>query len=166
LPMSAALAPYFRGVRRTKLLLSCHFISASSFIVPYLQFQKEREQTEPRTDGKQQPGGERNIHFFLGVGVTSFWVWVVGSGAGYGIALGVPRGFNEALKFILPGYFAGLLVVEMRGRTMPLICVGSLIAAIPAALISPGWGWLLIAASIATLGWGLELWMQRGSKSS
>src|ERR671918_2559097 len=45
LPMSTALAPYFRGVQRFKLLLSCHFVSASSFIVPYLHFQNEREST-------------------------------------------------------------------------------------------------------------------------
>src|SRR5882762_720404 len=43
LPMSTALAPYFNGVKRLPLLLSSHVISASSFIVPYLQFQKERD---------------------------------------------------------------------------------------------------------------------------
>ena len=43
LPMSTALAPFFRGVRRLPLLMSSHVVSASSFIVPYLQFQKERD---------------------------------------------------------------------------------------------------------------------------
>jgi len=162
LPMSAALAPYFRGVRRIKLLLSCHFVSASSFIVPYLQFQKEPESAA--TNIRKRHEGEHNLYFLLGVGMTSFLVWVVGSVTGYGVALSVPPGFSEALKFILPGYFAGLLVVEMRGWTMPLICVASLIAAVPAALINPGWGWLVMAGCIATLGWGLELWVQRGSK--
>lgn len=166
LPMSAALAPYFGGARRVKLLLSCQFISASSFIVPYLHFHKEREQIEHQTTGEQKPDGERNLYFFLGVGMTSFFVWVVGTGVGYGVALGVPHGFEEALKFILPGYFAGLLVVEMRGWTMPLICVGSLTAAIPASLISSEWGWLTTATGIAVLGLGLERWVQRGSKLS
>ena len=43
LPMSTALAPFFRGVKRLPLLLASHVVSASSFIVPYLQFQKERD---------------------------------------------------------------------------------------------------------------------------
>ena len=42
LPMSTALAPLFRGAKRRHLLLASHVISASSFIVPYMQFQKER----------------------------------------------------------------------------------------------------------------------------
>lgn len=153
LPMSAALAPYFSGVKRSTLLLACHFVSASSFIIPYLHFQKERG-----TDGNL------NLYFFLGVGTTSFVVWVIGTGVGYEIALGMPRGFEEALKFILPGYFAGLLVVEMRGWAMPLICLSSLLAAVPGALIHPGWGWLTTAVAIATLGWVLEIWMQHELK--
>jgi predicted branched-subunit amino acid permease len=164
LPMSAALAPYFSGVRRMKLLLACHFVSASSFIVPYLQFQKERETGAQEIAVRKPAAGEHNLYFFLGVGMTSFSVWVIGTGVGYGIALGVPPGFEEALKFILPGYFAGLLVVEMRGWAMPLICLVSLLAALPGAWISPGWGWLVTAMVIATLGWALEQWVV--SKSS
>lgn len=160
LPMSAALAPYFRGVRRLKLLLSCHFVSASSFIVPYLQFQKERQDAD-KLHAEDAADGERHLHFFLGVGMTSFLVWVVGTGAGYAAALGVPAGFEEALKFILPGYFAGLLALEIRESTIRLMCLVSLAAAVPAALISPVWGWLTMAALIATLGWSWELWMRR-----
>jgi predicted branched-subunit amino acid permease len=155
LPMSTALAPYFGTVGRVRRVLSCQFISASSFIVPYLHFQKERE--------RLQPTGEENLYFFLGVGVTCFLVWVAGTGAGYGVALGVPSGFNETLKFILPGYFTGLLVAEMRGWTMPLICLASLVIAVPASLFSSDWGWITTAALIATVGWGLEQWVRRGS---
>lgn len=82
--------------------------------------------------------GYGNLALFLGVGATSFLVWVLGTGAGYGVALGFPPGFEETLKFILPGYFAGLLVVEMRGRAMALVCLASLLAAIPGAMVSPG----------------------------
>ena len=162
LPMSAALAPYFAGTRRLKLFLSCHFVSASSFIVPYLQFQKEHESSLPGAQENNRSGGG-NLYFFLGVGVTSLLVWVVGSGAGYAIALGVPRGFDEALKFILPGYFAGLLMVEMRGRTMRLVCLASLLLAVPGAAINPAWGAITAAAAIATLGWGVEQWKPRVS---
>ena len=164
LPMSTALAPFFRGVKRLPLLLSSHVISASSFIVPYLQFQKERDGT---TRAVSTPAdGYGNLAFFLGVGVTSFIVWVTGSGAGFGLALGFPADFDEALRFILPGYFAGLLVVEMKGWAMALICLGSLMAALPGALASQEWGWLVMAIGVATLGWGIEQWKLRATKSS
>jgi predicted branched-subunit amino acid permease len=157
LPMSTALAPFFRGVKRLPLLLASHVISASSFIVPYLQFEKERE----ASGGRSVAAGYGNLGFFVGVGATSFTVWVAGTTAGYGVALNVPPGFDEALKFILPGYFAGLLVAEMKGWTMPLICLASIVTAIPGALFNPGWGWLAMAAIIAILGWGSEKWLSR-----
>lgn len=163
LPMSAALAPYFRGVSRTQLLLASHVISASSFIVPYMQFQKER--SDARTAATQSlSGGRGNLVFFIGVGVTSFLVWVIGTGIGFVAAFNFPPGFEEALKFILPGYFAGLLVVEMKGRAMPLICLGSLLAALPGAAWSPGWGWLVSAIVVASLGWFIEEWNLRASR--
>jgi predicted branched-subunit amino acid permease len=165
LPMSTALAPFFSGVKRLPLLLSSHVVSASSFIVPYLQFQKERE-SGPQTAGDQVAKGYGNLAFFLGVGVTAFTVWVVGSVTGFIVALGFPAGFEEPLKFILPGYFAGLLVVEMKGWTMPLICAVSLIAALPGAATSPGWGWLATSFVVALVGWGLEEWNLHAAKSS
>lgn len=157
LPMSMALAPFFRGVGRPALLLASHVVTASSFIVPYLQFQKERE----ASGGKSIADGRGNLGFFAGVGATSFLVWVGGTGAGYGIAVGFPAGFEEALKFILPGYFAGLLVAEMKGRTMPLIGLASLGVAIPGAMLHPGWGWLAATGLVAVLGWSLEKWLSR-----
>jgi predicted branched-subunit amino acid permease len=162
--MSAALAPFFRGVKHWQLFLAAHVISASSFIVPYMQFQKEAE-TLPKDSPNRNPANSYgNLAFFLGVGVSSFLVWVSGTAGGFLAAFGFPPGFEEALKFILPGYFAGLLVVEMKGRTMPLVCLGSLIAAVPGALVNPGWGWLVTAILVATLGWGLEEWKLRASR--
>jgi predicted branched-subunit amino acid permease len=166
LPMSTALAPFFHGVKRFPLLLASHVISASSFIVPYLQFQKERQPVDENPAARDSNGGYRNLAYFLGVGGTSFFVWVIGTAVGYGVALGFPAGFEEALKFVLPGYFAGLLVVEMRGWAMSLVCLAALLAAIPGALASPGWGWLLTAVLVAVLIWGLEEWKCRASASS
>lgn len=164
LPMSTALAPFFRGVKRWQLLAASHVISASSFIVPYMQFQKEQKALAENSPSGHTEDGYVNLTFFLGVGFTSFLVWVTGTAGGFIAAFGFPPGFEEALRFILPGYFAGLLVVEMKGWTMPLICLGSLIAALPGALVSPGWGWLVTAILVATLGWGLEEWKLRASR--
>ncbi len=160
LPMSTALAPFFRGVKRLPLLLASHVVSASSFIVPYLQFQKERDGMTGAAPA-EPPDGYGNLAFFLGVGMTSFVVWVTGSAVGFGLALGFPADFDEALRFILPGYFAGLLVAEMKGKTMALICLASILTAIPGALFNPGWGWLATAALIAVAGWSLEKWHSR-----
>jgi hypothetical protein len=49
----------------------------------------------------------------------------------------------------------------MKGKTMPLICLASIVTAIPGALFNPGWGWLATAALIAVLGWRLEKWLSR-----
>ncbi len=164
LPMSTALAPFFRGVKRWPLLLASHVISASSFIVPYMQFQKEKAALAADSSNTKMWDGYSNLAFFLGVGVSSFLVWVTGTAGGFVAAFSFPPGFEEALKFILPGYFAGLLVVEMKGWAMPLVCLGSLIAALPGALLSPGWGWLVTAILVATFGWGLEEWKLRASR--
>jgi len=160
LPMSTALAPFFRGVKRAPLMLSAHVVSASSFIIPYLQFQKEQD----GTDGRTASDGYGNLAFFVGVGLTSFIVWVAGTAAGFGMALGFPPGFEEALRFILPGYFAGLLIAEMKSGAMALICLASLLTAIPGALFNPGWGWLASATAIAVLGWILEKCFLRAIK--
>jgi predicted branched-subunit amino acid permease len=160
LPMSTALAPFFRGVKRAPLVLSSHVVSASSFIIPYLQFQKERDGAE----GTVAADGYGNLAFFVGVGLTSFIVWVAGTAAGFGMALGFPPGFEEALRFILPGYFGGLLIAEMKSRVMALICLVSLLTAIPGALINPGWGWLASATLIAVVGWFLEKCFSRATK--
>ncbi len=160
-PMSMALAPFFSGVPQRILLVAAHFISASSFVVPYLQFQREAggDAAPFALDGKQ---GRDNLFFFLGVGITSCLVWVLGSVAGAEIGSGMPKGFEEGLKFILPGYFAGLLVVEMRGWAMAIICLASLAAAVPGALANADWGWIITSIAIVTVGWSLEQWRRRG----
>ena len=156
-PMSAALAPYFRGTPLRRLLGAAQFIVASSFIVPYLRFRREAESPEQTSSF----GGQSNLTFFLGVAITSFFVWVVGTGVGHEFAQGLPSGFEEGLRFILPGYFAGMLVIDMRGRALPLICVTSLLLAVPATVLSPDWGWIITVILVATVGWKVERWTKR-----
>lgn len=159
LPMSAAIAPYFRGVKRARMVFAAHFISASTFALPYLHFQREeRESDSPGAAGERS---ERNLRFFLGAAMPSCLVWVAGTALGYWAALGVPGGFEEGMKFILPGYFACLLAVEVRGRIAPMVCILSFLAAVAGALWNPDWGWIATALLIATAAWGLEQWMRR-----
>jgi predicted branched-subunit amino acid permease len=159
LPMSATLAPYFGGVGRLKLYFASHFISASSFVVPYFHFQRQEEESGPGETTVAK--AESNLAFFLGVGLTSFTVWVAGTAVGYWAALHVPARFEEGMKFILPGYFACLLASEIKGRMAALVCAASLLLAVPGALWNPDWGWIVTAGVVATACWGMEEWTRR-----
>ncbi|MEE9185710.1 MAG: AzlC family ABC transporter permease [Candidatus Binatia bacterium] len=162
LVMSAALAPYFRGARRAAVLFCSHFVSASSFVLPYIRFQQQ-----PASSSQYEGGGrnaEENLRYFLGVAMTSFAVWVMGSGLGYGVALSVPAGFEEVLRFVLPGYFACMLATELKGWTIWLIIVASFFTAVPGSLLSPVWGWLCTTLAVVTVCWGIEQWIRSGSR--
>lgn len=159
--MSAAIAPYFRGAKRLRLLFGAQFISASSFIIPFAHFQKQAAESAPAEVAKNY--GDHNLNFFLGVALTSFSVWVIGSAVGYWAALSVPGGFDEALKFILPGYFACMLAVEIRERNAQWIGAASFFAALLGMALNPNWGWLATALAIATAGWMVDRWIRRAS---
>lgn len=156
LPMSAAMAPYFRRVKWTRLLWASHFISASSFVLPYVRFQEDEK--ESSSAGTASKSGGENLSFFLGIGMTAFCVWVAGTAAGYGAALRIPPGFDEVFKFILPAYFACILVVDLRERIAAAVCVLAFLVAVPAALWNLDWGWMLAAIALATVAWRIEEW--------
>jgi len=162
LVMSAAIAPYFGRRKRSALLLSSHLISISTFIFPYVHFQKQSSELAETESIEER--ARNNFHYFLGLAVSSFSVWVVGTGVGYWAALHVPSGFEEGLKFMLPGYFACILTAELRGKSALLIGMTSFLAAVPGALLNADWGWLITALAIGTLGWGMEEWIQRESR--
>jgi predicted branched-subunit amino acid permease len=155
LPMSAAMAPYFRRVRWTRLLWASQFISASSFVVPYVRFQKEEKSggASERADKS-----EEHLDFFLGIGMTACCVWVAGTALGYWAALKMPHGYDEGLKFILPAYFASVIAMDLREWSAVAVCVVAFVAALPAALWNPDWGWMLAAIAVATVGWRIEEW--------
>jgi len=159
LPMSTAIAPYFRRVRRVTILFYSHFLSASTFIPAYVRFQKESRLSSG--DEKVETTGHDNLRYFLGVATTSFSVWVLGSGLGYWVALEVPAGLEEGLKFILPGYFACMLATEFKGRAVLLIGLASFFAGVPGAMFDPTWGWLATAFLLASVGWGIDQWTRR-----
>ncbi len=164
LVMSSAIAPYFRRAKRASLLFCLHFLSASSFIISYTHFQKASAQ--PSSPENPEATGRRNLRYFMGTGSTSFLVWLMGSGLGYQAALRIPAGFEEVLKFLLPGYFACMLAVELRERSARLVGVIALFAAVLGMMLNPNWGWLVSALLIGTGGWWMEQWIRRDSASS
>jgi predicted branched-subunit amino acid permease len=154
LPMSAAMAPYFRRVKRTRLLWASHFISASSFVVPYVRFQRE----EKRSGASTREKSDENLDFFLGIGTTAWAVWVAGTALGYWAALRMPSGYEEGLKFILPAYFASVIAMDLRESSAVIVSIVAFLAAVPAALWNADWGWMLAAIAIATIGWRIDEW--------
>jgi len=157
LPMSAAMAPYFRRVSRRRLLWASHFISASSFVVPYVRFRREEKQG----GGSTREKSDDNLDFFLGIGTTACAVWVAGTALGYWAALKMPRGYEEGLKFILPAYFASVIALDLRDSTAVVVRLVALLAALPAALWNADWGWMLAAIAVATIGWRIDEWRRR-----
>jgi len=156
LPMSAAMAPYFRRVKRTRLLWASHFISASSFVVPYIRFQREEQKGAGRDDSPTK--SEENLDFFLGIGMTACCVWVAGTGLGYWAALKMPHGYEEGFHFILPAYFASVIAMDLRDRMAGAVCGITFLVAVPAALWNQDWGWMLAAIAVATFGWRIDEW--------
>ncbi len=164
LVMSSAIAPYFRRVKRAGLLFCLHFLSASSFILSYTHFQKASAKPSPSEN--PEAADEQNLRYFMGTASTSFLVWLMGSGLGYQAAVRIPPGFEEVLKFLLPGYFACMLAVELRERTARLMGVIALFAAVLGMMLNQNWGWLASALLIGTGGWWMQQWIQRDSASS
>lgn len=163
LPMSATLAPYFRCIRGVRLFFAAHLVSPSSFILTHLYGEKEKRLAESPRRGENPNAERKYLDYFLGISITSFIVWVAGTGFGYWAALAVPPAFHEGLRFVLPGYFACILALEIREWFLRLVCLISLFVAVPAGVLSPAWGWLAAAFVVATGIWSVEQWMERAS---
>jgi predicted branched-subunit amino acid permease len=159
LPMSAAMAPYFRRVKRTRLLWASHFISASSFVIPYIRFQGEARGGAASDDSAKK--SEANLDFFLGIGTTACCVWVAGTALGYWAALKVPAGYEEGLRFILPAYFASVIAMDLRDWLAGIVCITAFVTAVPAALWNQDWGWMIAAIAVATIGWRIDEWRRK-----
>ncbi len=161
LPMSASLAPYFRYARGVRLFVAAHLVSPSSFILTHLYAQKSSPDSPDQSEIRN--GGRKYLDYYFGISITCFLVWVTGTGFVYWAALAVPSALNEGLRFVLPGYFACILALEIRERFLRLVCLVSLAVAVPTAILSPEWGWLVASFVVATCIWSIERWIQRAS---
>ena len=163
LPMSATLAPYFRWAKGMRLFLAAHLVSPSSFILTHLHVQKEKSSPDSPVQAEILNEEGKYLDYYFGVSTTCFVVWVAGTAFGYWAALAVPPAFNEGLRFVLPGYFACIFALEIREWFLRLVCLISLFVAVPTAVLSPEWGWLVTSLVVATCIWGVERWMRRAS---
>ena len=163
LPMSASLAPFFRCAKGLRLFLAAHLVSPSSFILTHLYAEKQKHPPDSPAQSEIRGAERKHLDYYFGISITCFLVWVIGTAFGYWAALAVPPAFNEGLRFVLPGYFACILALEIRGWFLRLVCLISLVGAVPAAVLSPEWGWLVVSFVVATAIWSVEKWMEHAS---
>jgi predicted branched-subunit amino acid permease len=163
LPMSAALAPYFRSAKGARLFLAAHLVSPSSFILMHLHGQKEKSSLDSRAPSEILNEESRHLDYYFGISITCFLVWITGTAFGYWGALAVPPAFNEGLRFVLPGYFACIFALEIREWFVRLVCLISLVVAVSTTVLSPEWGWLVTSVVVATCIWSVERWMESAS---
>lgn len=132
--MAAALLPYFRGIPTTRVLLALPMLSASTFALPFIRF-KQGNETRP-------------FHYYLGVAAGSYPVAVVATTAGVFLVHGLPDVFIQALRMILPVYFATLLAREWP-KPRPLIAgfLGFTLTPLVEVVV-PGFGLLATAGII------------------
>lgn len=104
--MAAVLLPYFRGVSLARLLLAMPMLSASTFTVPFIRFRQSDE--------------SRPFHYYLGVAAGSYPIAVAATALGVFLVHGLADVFTQALKMILPVYFATLLAREWP-KPRPLV---------------------------------------------
>lgn len=161
LPMSASLAPYFRCARGVRLFLAAHLVSPSSFILTHLYVQKQTSSLASLARSEIVNEESKYLDYYFGIAITCFLVWVTGTAFGYWAALAVPPALNEGLRFVLPGYFACIFALEIREWFLRLVCLISLLVAVPTAVLSPEWGWLVASFAVATCIWSVERWMKR-----
>jgi predicted branched-subunit amino acid permease len=142
MPMTATLAPYFRGSKRRPLLelLAAHFIAITTWI----------------EGNRRLPGLAPDIRlpYHLGSGVGISAVMLAGTLCGYALSARVPAPFAATLLFMNPLYFILSLVATSRTRTdIAAIVFGCLLA--PVLLVAlPGFDLLatgLIGGTLAFL---------------
>jgi len=163
LPMSASLAPFFRCARGLRLFLAAHLVSPSSFILTHLYAEKQKHPPNSPARSENLNEERKYLDYFFGISITCFLVWVTGTAFGYWLALAVPAAFDEGFRFVLPGYFACILALEIRDWFLRLVCLISLMVAVPTAVLSPEWGWLVASFVVATAIWSVEQWMKHAS---
>lgn len=150
--LSLALAPYFKRVRRAPLTVGAQLVTASTFAVSFLRFQRK--------------SGEDNFIYFLGLAIPSYACYLTGTLLGYYFGVGIPPRFDAAIQFIFPAYLAALLASELRERQSIVVAGVAFLTTPVVERLVPGWGLIVNAVVVATGAIGVEAWWESASRSS
>jgi predicted branched-subunit amino acid permease len=139
LPMTASIAPLFRGPRRRPLLetVAAHFVA----VTPWIEGNRRLPSLAP----------ELRLACHFGMGLAFSAVMLVGALAGYALAGSVPAAVAAALLFMTPIYFLlSLLATSQARMDLLAVCIGCALA--PAAYaLAPGFDLLVTGLAGGTL---------------
>lgn len=146
--MSAALSPFFRGVRRPLLAGLAFLITDESFAVSSTVFADR---------------GEGDASYFAGLSLTSYVSWFLATllGALVGGILQAPAAIG--LDFALTAMFIGLLAGNLRSRAAVGVALAAGIIAVTTTSALGRWSVMAAAMAAATAGVLLEPWTNRSS---
>src|SRR5690625_554276 len=146
--MSAALSPYFHGVRRPILAFLSFFVTDESFAVSSTVFAERKH---------------GDATYFAGLGLTAYVAWFVATmtGALVGGVFDIPVWLG--LDFALTGMFIGLLAGTLRSRPAVASAIVAGVMAVATAQSLGRWSVMAAAVSAATAGVVMGRWTHKSS---
>ncbi len=116
---SASIAPYFADYRQRTRAFLAYFLTDQAYAMAIAEYGDEGDRDERS--------------YYLGVGVSIWAVWIVGTFVGVVVGAGVPESWG--LSFAVPLVFLAILVPAMKGRPRTVAAaVGGTVAVVAAGL--------------------------------
>lgn len=146
--MSAALSPYFHGVRRSLLAALSFFMTDEAFGLSTTVFSER---------------GKGDAAYFAGLGLAPYVTWFVATVAGafVGGVVDIPAGLG--LDFALTGMFIGLLAGSLRSTSAVLAAIVGGVIAVATGTGLGRWSVIIAAIVAATAGVVVGQWTDKSS---
>jgi 4-azaleucine resistance transporter AzlC len=112
---SAAIAPHFRELTERWRLLCAQFVVDTTFAIAVTEYNRDE--------------GTDRLAYYMGVSLSIYLAYVVGTAVGVLLGDSIPRGFQ--LNFAIPLLFLALLVPSIKGKpTATAAAVGGVVAVV------------------------------------
>ena len=135
--MSLSLSHLFGRRSRRELLVSAHFIAATSYLLTFFAARK-------------RPGLATHA-YYRGVVVVAFPASIVGTLLGFAVGAALPLLVAFGATLFLPIYFALLLANDLQGRHEVAAALLGFVGTPVAEYVLPGWGMFLTALGVGAL---------------
>ncbi len=86
--------------------------------------------------------------YFLGAGLVTWFLWVVGTLAGHLIGGGIPDPKAMGVDLVVPAFYIAMLVPNWRGRRESVAWGVAAAVSIAASVLLPGW-WFIVIGAVA-----------------
>lgn len=133
--MSLTLSHFFTNVPRRRMLITAHFVAASSYLLTFFQSRKK--------DGKV------NLHdFYFSMTMVAFPAAAIGTLIGVAFGTNLHPAIMFGASLFLPVYFALLLSGDVKGRYEITAALCGFVFTPPVELLLPGWGVFVSALGV------------------